>query len=293
MKNIQFDFQRISIFYSREDSHKLIGYLNKISNLFPELFNDAFIHFSCDQGYHVRISSPILQDGYVSTFSESVKKFMVKKPSPDVKLIFPLNSLFIDFPNNNIFFGVYEDYPGFTENIPREVLSGIRVALSKIIIKFFSNKKLTTENKFVLFIQLQLLTAMILFTNKSQYEVIANLNTIIDAIGQGRTSLIELKSNNVYTANKRQLNLWYKNIKNRSCAEDLEDLHPWIETFEKWDNDNNNFTGIFLDTCGIVKEHLDLNSTHFTLIALKVVLKVFENQLLTNSLKPKYEKVKA
>lgn len=149
-------FVFISVFYAREQWHKLLPAIQKELCTRPEsdrCICGFFVFLSSHRGDNIRVilkyKHPSMKSSHKKTV-EQIDLFLSENPSNSKPVQLPLTGFFADFPNNRIKYNLYNE-----RTIKPEELAIFQYLLSKILLVFFEDHMVDDDAVFTLVVYLQ------------------------------------------------------------------------------------------------------------------------------------------
>ncbi|TCD01260.1 lantibiotic dehydratase C-terminal domain-containing protein [Pedobacter psychroterrae] len=264
-----------SIFYSIPNWHNLL-----LECLFPALEDKLdcipdskfFIHFSSEQGHHIRLSifcHPKCVDAIKKDLQNIFTNFIESRPSVKPEVKFPLDSFLMDFKNNSVYSNVYRPYPSSTSLLSNDFLLELRFEISLKIKELLCVSEIEQDSVLSFGIELQCLMATALYQEKAK-NLFSDLTRVISILESGFQHsdilLIHKQANAIITDNIEHLNSLSETM-SLSLTND-----PLYNLVTKHSTQHGNTQAIFLQLSSILFEHLDLQKNYFLLVSTNIVL---------------------
>lgn len=145
----------VSIYYNRSSCHDLIT--NVIKPFIRQEQGNLetyFIYLGTSQGDHLTFAAkPMDNNNFQQRFSILIEQFLLASPSASKVIEYPLQSFFMDYPNNSFLFNKNKLIGHSQNNIVSDL---IKHQISKSIIDVFGNEEIDNESIYTFIIYMQL-----------------------------------------------------------------------------------------------------------------------------------------
>jgi len=286
MGDVKYKWMIVSVFYRKQNWHKLLFYFSKYK-IRLELSLDCFyIFLSEDRGEHVTFCLKFhhYEQKIEEVFFNDLQRFLTAEKSSDLLYSYPLNDIFENYPNNSylIHHGYFSSINSFSE----KQTSKIRSFISEIISTVFVNEKIEVESIYTFLIYLQFSALKSVFSDidralntlKKILKQLLKTEVDVDKTENGSSYKDEMESIiNMFINNQDILieifeEIWLVRKGNSNLK--------WIKKWELLCVDFVRFkqfkTG-FIQLNGLVFEHLGLSKEKNLHSSLQLITKTLEH----------------
>lgn len=155
MKNNSDDFVFMSIFYQREKWHSLLSAIQREIFSQPEIRNELtglIVYLNRHRGPGIRLALKLKSPGTGAhrLIEDPINSFLTGNPSTLVAQRSPITAFFIDFPNNQIRYNLFNQ-----RSVMPAGLYTFQVLISNILLVFFEDHPVDDDAVFTLVVYLQ------------------------------------------------------------------------------------------------------------------------------------------
>lgn len=266
----------VSVFYNMKSWNTILNSCLRPSLALLERrswIEGYFIHFSKNQGDHLRISCLVSSnhvDDVRQILSNDIKKYISAFPSITDQVKYPLSSIFKNFPNNSVNFNIYKNYAPESEFLNSKELLSLRQLISNLIIAEMAQDIIEEESVFTfgLYMQLGVLKAIFERKDKSILQLREHINNLIFNTEIKSQVLADKKIADLYIENKELLLEIFNEVWNEMPEADW--LFPWISTCKDFYT-RVNFSTLFSLLNHLVFEHISYLERNSLLITSSLI----------------------
>ncbi|WP_256007256.1 hypothetical protein [Pedobacter deserti] len=256
----------VSIYCSRQFWHILImDCVVPLTKALKLSRADYYIHFSTDQGENVRLT--MLQKKEINNalayIRSSVGTFLNALPNHDRFVEIQPDKLFMNFPNNSIYFGKYVPYKSNTGLLDSNLLLWWRTEITRLICSESVKKEFDRNNLFNFGSEIQYALAFSIFGARDELK--KGLSETLCFLNE-KFNLEEVKmSLNKHSAYKASnLNQLRKHdVDNETRTNIHITRHAAIKKTKS--------VNLFLQLSAILFEHLDFNNRFYVLLSTTII----------------------
>lgn len=270
----------ISIFYNRSSWHDLItNVIKPFIQQEQNILKTYYIYLSSNQGDHITFAAKPQDnnDKFQQRFSILIERFLLANPSETKAIKYPLQSFFMDYPNNSFCFNKDKLLVQSSNNRGSKL---IQQQVSKAIIDSLGNEEIELDDiyTFITYMQLGIIKAAhsdiksAYCSVKKLIDYCHDLGTSFEnATGADDRTNIEL----LLDSNKNVLSEIIEDIWNEdNHNSEIEWLEEWIAVCKEHLTESG-FNHSFIHINRVIYEHTGLKgSSH--IISLRLILYAFK-----------------